>query len=136
MKEIKEKTKRGKSVKKILLLLLVFGLFMLSGCNEADNIQHNIREEADNFTVYRKVTVLNLRSDKVLLEVEGYLSIKDSTSDELAIIIQTSPKEYKMHYVFTGSEVVYLVEQLENTNTDPYHWKIRIFAVRPEIIGN
>lgn len=123
-------------MKKILLsLMLLVGTFSLTGClgdDEAYNVQHNIKEDADNFNTYRKVTVINLRSDKILLEIEGFISIKDSTENELAIIIQTGKNQYKMHYVYTGSEIVYLVEQLENTHTDPYHWKIRIFAVTPD----
>lgn len=120
-------------MKKLFLLLVL--LFVLVGCNAADNVVNNVQTDADNFQVYRKVTVINLRSDKLLLEVEGYLSIKDSTSDELAIIIKTSPNTYKMHYVYLGAEVVYLVEQTENIETDMYHWKIRIFAITPEIVG-
>lgn len=124
-------------MKKFLTIILTFMLIVTAtlfvGCDKAGNIQHNIAEESNNFNTYRRVTVVNLRSDKVLLQIEGYISIKDSTEDELAIIIKTAPKEYKMHYVYTGSEIVYLVEQLENTNTDPYHWDIKIFAVFPEI---
>lgn len=122
-------------MKKIILsIMLVIGLIGITGCScEADNIKYNISQESNSFKTYRKVTVINLRSDKVLLEIEGYISIKDSTEDELAIIIKTGYEEYKMHYVYTGSEIVYLVEQLENTTTDPYHWKIRIFAVVPDL---
>ena len=120
-------------MKKVLLIILIFSLFSLVGCNKADNIQYNIAQSSDNFETYRKVTVINLRSDKVLLTVEGYISIKDSSTNEIAIIIQTAPKEYKMHYVYTGPEVVYLVEQLEPSNTDPYHWKIVVFATVPDI---
>ena len=124
-------------MKKFLTIIFTFVLIAMSavfvGCDKAENIQHNIQVESDNFSTYRRVTVINLRSDNVLLQIEGYISIKDSTDDELAIIIKTSPKEYKMHYVYTGSEIVYLVEQLENTSTDPYHWNIKIFAVIPDI---
>lgn len=121
-------------MKKILIVLvLFFGLIMFTGCNEADNVQYNISQKSDNFETYRVVTVVNLRSDKVLLQVEGFISIKDSTEDELAIIIRTGKNEYKMHYVYLGSEVVYLVEQKEASNTDPYHWEIRLFAVFPDI---
>ena len=123
-------------MKKLFMIsMLLIGTFSFTGCvgfNEADNIQHNIKQEADKFGTYRKVTVINLRSDKVLLEIEGLISIKDSTADELAILIRTGEEDYKMHYVYTGAEIVYLVEQLENTHTDPYHWDIRMFAVTPE----
>lgn len=119
----------------ILSMVSLFALiFTLSGCNDANQIQYNISQKSDKFETYRKVTVINLRSDKILLEVAGYISIKDSTDNELAIIIMTGPNQYKMHYVYLGGEIVYLVEQIENTTTDPYHWYIRIHAVYPEII--
>lgn len=121
-------------MKKILLIIfLLFCVVGITSCNKADNIQHNISKESDNFETYRKVTVINLRSDKVLLTVEGYISIKDSAANEIAIIINTAPKEYMMHYVYTGPEVVYLVEQVKPSNTDPYHWEIKIFATLPDI---
>lgn len=123
--------KENKIMKKVLLMFIL--LFSLTGCQKANTIKYNITKEADAFNTYRKVTVINLRSDKILLEVEGFISIKDSTEKELAIIIQTGRNDYKMHYVYTNSEIVYLVEQLENTTTDPYHWKIRIFAITPDI---
>lgn len=116
-----------------LMCMICIPLGMLTGCNKADNIQHNIRQDSDNFETYRRVTVINLRSDKVLLTVEGYISIKDSSTNEIAVIINTAPNKYMMHYVYTGPEVVYLVEQLEPSNTDPYHWEIKIFAVTPDI---
>lgn len=120
-------------MKKIIsFLVLILSMCSLVGCNEADNIQHNISHQSDNFETYRKITVINLRSDTILLQVEGYLSIKDSTQSELAVIIQTGKNEYKMHYIYTGAEIVYLVEQLEPSNTDPYHWEIRVFATIPD----
>lgn len=123
------------NLKKLLICLAVTiaSVCLLTGCNKADNIQHNISRDSDNFETYRKVTVINLRSDKVLLTVEGYISIKDSAANEIAIIINTAPKEYMMHYVYTGPEVVYLVEQVKPSNTDPYHWEIKIFATWPDV---
>ena len=121
-------------MKKIIsLILTILCVFGLSSCNEAANIQYNIAYQSDNFETYRRITVINLRSDTVLLQVEGYLSIKDSTESELAVIIKTGKDKYQMHYIYTGAEIVYLVEQLEPSNTDPYHWEIRVFATIPEI---
>lgn len=116
-----------------MILLMILCVLCLTGCNEADNIKHNIGEQSDKFETYRRITVINLRSDTVLLQVEGYISIKDSTDTELAVIIKTGENDYKMHYIYTGAEIVYLVEQLEPSNTDPYHWEINIFAVIPDI---
>lgn len=121
-------------MKKIIsLILTILCVFGLSSCNEAENIQYNIAYQSDNFETYRRITVINLRSDTILLQVEGYLSIKDSTESELAVIIKTGKDKYQMHYIYTGAEIVYLVEQLEPSNTDPYHWEIRVFATIPEI---
>ncbi len=123
-------------MKKIFILfsIIVFGLFALSACDDAQVIQHNISQKSDKFETYRLVTVINLRSDKILLEVEGYISIQNTEGNELALVIKTGEKEYKMHYVYLAPEVVYLVEQTENTHTDPYHWAIRIHAILPEFI--
>ena len=116
-----------------IVAMVICILLSVSACNDAYIVQHNIKNQADKFDTYRLVTVINLRSDKVLLEVEGYISIQDSTDNELAIIIQTGKSDYKMHYVYLAPEVVYLVQQIENTYTDPYHWDIRIHAVIPTL---
>ena len=118
--------------KLVVITMAIFMLFSLSACNDAQTIQHNIAQASDKFETYRQVTVINLRSDKVLLEIEGYLSIQNTDGDELAIIIRTGANEYKMHYVYLAPEVVYLVEQEENTHTDAYHWTIRIHAILPD----
>lgn len=118
--------------KLLLVAMAIVMLFSMSACDDAETIQHNISVKSDKFETYRQVTVINLRSDKILLEIEGYISIQNSTESELAIIIKTGAKEYKMHYVYLANEVVYLVEQIENTHTDPYHWVIRIHAILPE----
>ena len=79
-----------------LICVICVPVCTLTGCNKADNIQHNIRQDSDNFETYRRVTVINLRSDKVLLTVEGYISIKDSATNEIAIIINTAPNKYRL----------------------------------------
>lgn len=119
-----------------ILVLLLMGLFSLSACNDADRLQDNLSKAADHFDVYRRVTVINLRRDTVLLEVEGLIAIKDSAKNELAIIIQTGKKEYKMHYFYFGGEVIYLVEQVDSIHTDAYHWDIRVHAVIPNVTSD
>ena len=118
--------------KLLVIAMVVVALFSLGACNDAQTVQHNISQASDKFETYRKVTVINLRSDKVLLEIEGFLSIQNTEGDELAVIIKTGKDQYKMHYVYLAPEVVYLVEQLENTHTNAYHWVIRIHAILPD----
>ena len=121
----------------VVIAIIIILAVVLVGCNDASQVQYNMSRQADHFDVYRKVTVINLRKDTILLECEGYLSIKDSNNnDELAVIIQTGKNEYKMHYFYFGGEVIYLVEQLEPTNTTAYYWDIRIHAVLPHVTSD
>lgn len=118
-----------------LILMLVLGIVLIS-CAPSEMVQHNIAKDAEAFNVYRKATVINLISDTVMLEIEGYFSMERAEkTGALAIVIKEAPGTYKMHYIYLGDtiHILTLVEQLENTNTDPYHWKIRIYAVIPEI---
>lgn len=117
----------------LAVLVLMVSLVLLSGCQPAEQVNNNLRQQEANFEIYRQVTVINLRSDRILLEVEGYLHIKIDDDGDLNITIMVGPGKYKLHYVSLAGEVVYVSEQLENASTDPYHWEIRIFAITPDI---
>lgn len=121
-------------MKKVLfMLVMLLSVFTLVSCNSAKNVQNNVSNDADNFKVYRKITVMNLMSDTILIEVEGYFSIQRNEFGDLAIVIKSGVDEYKMHYVADSELITYVVEQLENTNTDPYHWRITIYGMLPEL---
>lgn len=57
--------------------------FSAMGCTEADQVSRNISKEADNFNVTRKLTVLNARTDTVLLELTGTFALGNSSANEL-----------------------------------------------------
>ena len=65
--------------KAILLLTTVLIICVLSvtllGCQTrlVNQTNYNIKQAADNFTVYRRMTFINLRTDKILYQAEGYL---------------------------------------------------------------
>lgn len=121
-------------MKKFLLVVgMLFSLLFMTGCQKSDSVNHNLRTQEGNFEIYREVTVINLRSDKILLEVEGYLNIHIDSDGDLNITIMTGPKQYMLHYVSLAGEVVYVSQQLENATTNPYNWEIRIFAILPDI---
>lgn len=118
-------------MKKIfLIVLLVVMLLMLAGCNEADRVSSNISKEADNFNVTRRVTVFNTRTDKVLLEVIGTLSVLHSSGD-VDIIIETGPNQYKKHFVSLNDWTTYVVEDISGAFVDKYHYEINFL---PEMI--
>ena len=43
----------------VLMALVILTCFCATGCAEADQVSANISQEADNFNVTRKLTVLN-----------------------------------------------------------------------------
>ena len=53
----------------VLMTLVILTCFCATGCTEADQVSANISQEADNFNVTRKLTVLNARTDTILLEL-------------------------------------------------------------------
>ena len=53
----------------VLMALVILVCFVATGCTEADQVSTNISQEADNFNVTRKLTVLNARTDTILLEL-------------------------------------------------------------------
>ena len=120
---------------KLLLVLIISCLFVfsLTSCRKENTVQYNLLKETSDFKTYRKITVINLRSDKVLMEFEGYLTTKLDSEKDVNIMILTGPDKYQLHYVRLADEITYLCEQLDNTTTDPYHWKISIYAILPDV---
>lgn len=118
----------------LFIFVLVFLFIGLTSCEAKENtVQHNLLNETGNFRTYRKITVINLRSDKVLMEFTGYLTSKLDSEGDVNIIIMTGPDQYQLHYVRLAAEVTYLSEQINNTHTDPYHWEINIYAILPDV---
>lgn len=113
-------------MKKILILFLVailsFGI--CAGCSEASKVNYNMSKQADYFNCERKITVYNARTDTVILEAEGYMSISNNTTDELVVTCKVGPNEYKKNYIYLNSYTLYVVEDISGTHTDPYHYKL------------
>jgi hypothetical protein len=57
---------------------MVFGM---SGCREAERVSYNVSKEADSFNVTRRITVFNVRTDKVLWQMTGNFSTQSSNGD-------------------------------------------------------
>lgn len=114
----------------ILIVLLCAAAIILTGCTEADKVSANVSREADNFNVTRRVTVINTRTDKILLEIIGALSIKHSDGD-VDIIVEVAPDTYKKHFVSLNSWTTYVVEDVSGAFVDKYHYEVNFL---PEMI--
>ena len=104
-----------------------------TGCSRASNVNHNLSQAADNFQVTRKITVYNARTDLIIMEMEGNMSISNNSNSELVVTCMTGPNEYKKNYIYLNEYVIYVVEDITNTVTDPYHYKIHFYTAIPDI---
>lgn len=125
---------------KFLYVILVIAMCMafLTGCSEAAKVNHNMSKQADYFESERRITVYNARTDKIILEVEGYMSVSNNSSSELVVTCKTGANEYKKNYIYLNSYTLYVIEDISGTHTDPYHYTIYFhteplvdFDVRP-----
>lgn len=114
-------------MKKIICLfaLVAFVAVTLTGCmeQEADKVTRNLSLQADNFNVTRRVTVYNCRTDKILLEVVGNLSVQKSSGD-VDLIIEVAPGQYKKHFIRLNEWTMYVVEDVSGAFADKYHYTI------------
>ena len=108
----------------ILLIICSIMAVMLCGCSEADKVNANMSKQADYFECERKITVYNARTDKVILECEGYMRISNNTSGELVVTVKTGANTYKKNYIYLNTYTLYTVEDITGTHTDPYHYKM------------
>ena len=108
----------------ILMALVVLVCFTATGCTEADQVSANISKEADNFNVIRKLTVLNARTDTILLELTGTFALKNNSSNELEVIIETAEGKNQKDYVYLNDYTMYVVEDVSGASVDKYHYEI------------
>lgn len=116
-----------------LVLLAILGCLCLTSCTAAENVNHNLSKAADNFECLRKITVYNARTDLIILEMEGYMSLSNNSTSELVVTCKTGENEYKKNYVYLNEYVIYAVEDITGTITDPYHYKIKFYTALPDI---
>ena len=119
--------------KKIVLIVVLLAalVLILTGCSEADKVNANLSKQADYFECERRITVYNARTDNIVLEAEGYMSISNNTSGELVVTVKTGPSTYKQNYIYLNSYTLYVVEDITGTHTDPYHYKIYFHTEHP-----
>ena len=120
-----------KTIAIILTLICIVGCF--AGCTAAENVNHNLSQAADNFQVVRKITVYNARTDMIVMEMEGVMSLSNNSTSELVVTCQTGPQEYKKNYVYLNEYVIYVVEDITGTVTNPYHYKVHFYGAVPDI---
>lgn len=108
----------------IVVFLFLFGILAMSltGCREANKVSRNIAKEADNFNVYRRVVIINTRTDKIEFEVVGKMSVEVSSS-RLNLIVEDDGRYYK-HIINLTDNNMYVVEDLGGSDVSKYKYEI------------
>lgn len=121
-------------MKKIICLVLAFILaFSLCACTAAQNVNANLTQAADNFESLRRIRVYNARTDLLILDMEGYMSINNNSHSELVVTCKTGDDAYKKNLIYLNDYTLYVVEDIESTNTDPYHYKVHYYFAIPDV---
>lgn len=115
----------------ILLLIMILAIMILSGCTEVNRVSSNIRQEADNFNITRRIVVYNARTDKIVFELIGNFSLQNNTANELEIICEVDNNVYKKHFVYLNEYTLYVVEDVSGAYVDKYHYEVNYI---PEMI--
>lgn len=118
------------------LLMMVMCVMLLAGCDQATNATTQLKDDANEFKLTRRITVVNLRTDTILYEIEGRLSYTVESDGDLSIVAKTGENEFSRDSIGIGQAgigVTYVVEQIEPNTVDPYHYHVKIYARLPEV---
>lgn len=107
-----------------IIALFMLATVILAGCEarESEKVAYNIAKEADNFNVYRRVVIINTRTDKPEFEVIGKLSVTVST-DRLDVIVEDNGKYYK-HIINLTDNNMFVVEDLGGADVSKFKYEI------------
>lgn len=115
-------------MKRILALsLLLIMTIILTACTQSDKVTYNLRREAEDFNVRRRITVLNTRTDTPMMQITGLLSIDVDSDGDLNITVEKSPGEYILNYAHLSQDTTYIVEQIETKEVSKYRYEIILY---------
>lgn len=123
-------------MKKIVAIALMLALVLvLAACaSQSHKVTYNLRREAEEFNVRRRITVLNTRTDTALMQITGLLSIDTDSDGDLNITIEKAPGEYVLNYAHLSQDTTYIVEQIETKEVSKYQYEI-IFYPKNLVCG-
>ncbi len=116
----------------IMLIACMIIAVNLTGCREANRVSYNISKSADNFNVTRRLTVINTRSDKCILQMTGRISIED-VEDGIAVLVELDRDKgiYQKHYVYLNEWTMYTVEDVNGVSASKYAYELEFM---PQIL--
>ena len=117
--------------KKILAFGVALSVMLgMVGCSTAHTVNHNLSKDANEFNIYRRITVTNARTDTVMLQAEGYMALGNNSSNELIVTIKTGDDQYYKDYIYLNDWTCYVMEQTEPKGIDKYHYELVFYPER------
>lgn len=118
-------------MKKIIKALALVTLLNTTGCTQADTVRHNLTEDADSFNITRRITVFNTRTDKVLMQMTGVMSIQtDKDTKELNVLVKDGETYYK-HIIYLNDDTTYVMEDVGGADVSRSAYEIHFL---PEVL--
>lgn len=125
---------KNKHLKSVLsLTLLVVCVLALTGCRKSERVEHNIKLDADNYKIARRLVALNTRTNTPLFIVEGRISIDVDNDKDLNVTIKTADDSYKLFYAHLSRDITYTCVQIKSKKENPYLYKITYFPLKDVI---
>lgn len=120
-------------MKKVVIAVMVAltAVIGVTGCTESSKVSYNVSKEADNFNVVRRITVFNIRTDKVLLQMTGTFALQNSSENELEVICELPGEKYQKHYIYLNDWTTYIIEDLDESQVDKYSYELNFL---PEMV--
>lgn len=107
------------------VMVAVSCVIALPACTQKSKVSYNVSQDANNFNIRRRITVFNMRSDKVLLQMEGCFAIEtDKDAGELDVICELPDGTYQKHFIYLNDWTMYTVEQLDSSEEDKYSYEL------------
>lgn len=114
----------------IVIILCIVLVFSLCGCRQSDRVSYNVSKEADSFNVVRRLTVINTRTDQILLQMTGTFAIKtDNGNKELNVICELEDGSYQKHFVYLNEWTTYVVEDISGSDVSKYSYELNFLPM-------
>lgn len=103
----------------VVIVAIMIMAVTLTGCktshyytSEARDAKWEVKTEANNFKVMRRITVINTRTNELLLQFEGKFALTNNEDNELEMTIKNDDGSYKIDYIYLNENVAYVVEDI------------------------
>lgn len=96
------------------------------GCTKAERKSTEISREADEFKTPRKLTIINIRTDKIVLEFIGTFSVQ-SSSGAIDILCAVGNDKYEKYFFTLNEWTIYVVEDISSNGGDLYFRQIKYY---------